>query len=211
MKKCLLTSLCCALPFIAQASITSSDTAILTAQMVEDEIVVKIDGVLNAIQELFSTMHNVAKWKWNHRSAIEDMEKEKQLLEKWIEKGAQLGLPEEIVKEVFNAQLEAMKMIQINYFENWKRDGVDQFADVHDFKTELRPRIERISENLMMQLKEVMPLLRKKNLGEVIKWRSTVLFTDEAIDDSIRDTALQPLLMFSAQVTMAPHSFSHAR
>lgn len=179
-----------------------SDSISTTAQSIDDEIINKIDGVLGAMQELFSSMHNVAKWKWNHKAPIEDEYREKLLIEKLTQKGINFGLPSEMVKEVFQAQLDAMKMIQINYFENWKRDGVDQFADILDYKTELKPRIERIYENFMMQLKEVMPLLRKKNLSEVIKWRSNVILSDESIDDSIRDTALQPLLMMCAQVTM---------
>jgi chorismate mutase len=180
-----------------------SQPAITTAQTIDNEIIEKIDGVLNAMQELFSTMHSVAKWKWNHKSSIEDVEKEKAVLEKLSQKGVNFGIPSEMVREVFQAQIDAMKMIQINYFENWKREGIDQFADILDYKTELKPQIERIYENFLVQLKEVMPLLRKKNLSEVIKWRSSVILSDEAIDDAIRDTALQPLLMFCAQVSMA--------
>lgn len=180
-----------------------AEPAAPAVQMVDSEFIEKIDGVLNAMQELFSTMHNVAKWKWNQKSSIGNMEKEKILLEKLSQKGIPAGLSSEMVKDVFQAQLEAMKMIQINYFENWKRDGIDQFADILDYKTELKPQIEKIYENFLVQLKEVMPLLRKKNLSEVIKWRSSVILCDEAIDDAIRDTALQPLVMFCAQVTMS--------
>ncbi|HSW85950.1 MAG TPA: hypothetical protein VLG49_00460 [Rhabdochlamydiaceae bacterium] len=180
-----------------------AEPAAPAVQMVDHEFIEKIDGVLNAMQELFSTMHNVAKWKWNQKSSIGNMEKEKILLEKLSQKGIPAGLSSEMVKDVFQAQLEAMKMIQINYFENWKRDGIDQFADILDYKTELKPQIEKIYENFLVQLKEVMPLLRKKNLSEVIKWRSSVILCDEAIDDAIRDTALQPFVMFCAQVTMS--------
>lgn len=183
--------------------VSYAEPAAPAVQMVDHEFIEKIDGVLNAMQELFSTMHNVAKWKWNQKSSIGNMEKEKILLEKLSQKGIPAGLSSEMVKDVFQAQLEAMKMIQINYFENWKRDGIDQFADILDYKTELKPQIEKIYENFLVQLKEVMPLLRKKNLSEVIKWRSSVILCDEAIDDAIRDTALQPLVMFCAQVTMS--------
>jgi len=174
-----------------------------TVQTVDNEFIEKIDGVLNAMQELFATMQNVAKWKWNHKSSIENMEKERILLEKCSQKGIHAGLSSEMVKDVFQAQLEAMKMIQINYFEHWKKDGIDRFADILDYKTKLKPQIEKNYEHFLVQLKAVMPLLKKKNLSEVIKWRSSMILCDEAIDDTIRDTALQPLVMFCAQVTMS--------
>jgi chorismate mutase len=171
--------------------------------VVEEEIVEKIDGVLFTIQEWFALTHELAKWKWNHEAPIQDKKKEDKLIQVLCEKGEKAGLQPQLVKEIFQAQLEASRMIQENHFENWRKQEINQFGGVLNFKTDLRPKIERLCDQFILKLKEALPLLRKRNLSDVIKWRAEIVISnDEAVNDSVKDVALQPLIMLSAQISM---------
>lgn len=171
-------------------------------QIVDDEILEKIDGVLILINQFFEVSHEVAKWKWNHNMPIEDKQREESTLQKLKERALMMGLPPHLVSEVVKAQMQASKLLQEDDFNRWTEEGVDLFADVRDLKKELRPQIDAIREKFLIQFKELLSLLKKKNLTEVIHWRAGLLLGAEGVNDFIRDCALQPLIMLSAEVSM---------
>jgi len=191
------------IPSLHAAQEVALNSAISSPILVEEEILEKIDGVLFTIQEWFVLTHEVAKWKWNHEVPIQEKKKEEKLIQALCEKGKKAGLQPQLVKEVFQAQLEASRMIQENHFENWRKQEINQFGGVLNFKSDLKPKIDQICDQFIFKLKEVLPLLRKRNLSDVIKWRAEVVISnDEAVNDSIKDVALQPLIMLSAQISM---------
>lgn len=170
-------------------------------QIIDEEILKKIDGVLLLINEFFEISHEIAKWKWNHKIPIEDKARESNVFHKMTEHAQSRGLPTQIVEEFAKAQIEASKLLQEQDFHKWREEGVSRFTDVRDFKKDLRPKIEAINENFLQQFESLLVLLRENNLTEVIHWRAERLIEAEGVTDFIRDLALQPLIMFSAEVS----------
>jgi chorismate mutase-like protein len=81
------------------------------------------DVLLGLIRNRLEVMHDVARWKWARKAAIEDPEREAALLLDVAEKGIPLGLDREMTLAFFRGQIEAAKVIQRADFSRWEASG----------------------------------------------------------------------------------------
>lgn len=138
-------------------------------------------------------MHDVARWKWNQGAPITDPAREQQLLTALEERGLRYGLSRQQTKEFMSAQIEGGKLVQQADFADWQTQDRGTFEDVRDLSTDLRPRIDELSDRLLKQLAELPRTLGKDSSGSHVEQRAAVLLVGDGIDDAVRAAAIRPL------------------
>ncbi len=92
-----------------------------------------------------------------------------------------------------SAQIEAGKFVQEADFADWNAQDRGRFADVRDLSTDLRPRIDELSDQLLKQLAEL-PHNADEGPAKVgVERRAETLLVGEGIDDTVRSAAIRPL------------------
>ncbi len=105
-----------------------------------------------AMTERLSLMEAVAWHKWNEELAIEDLARERVVLDKVVAAAEAGGVAADLATDFFQAQIAAAKQIQSRLFEDWRRAGQGRFADVPDLKAELRPAIGALTGRIIEAL-----------------------------------------------------------
>jgi chorismate mutase-like protein len=106
------------------------------------------------IQQRLDLMTEVAKAKWNSGSSIEDPAREQQLLSDATAMAVQKGLPPEWVQHFFRLQIEAAKEVQYRRFAEWTAERHGRFQQTLDLRTELRPKLDQLTSDLLQNLAE---------------------------------------------------------
>jgi hypothetical protein len=93
-------------------------------------------------------------------------------------------------------------------FQRWEAEKRGKFDDVPDLASQLRPRIDALSSDLLSALATVGPFLEDAAVRDAIRKRATDVLTGDGITQAIRDTALQPLVALPAfPLSSKPFSF----
>lgn len=92
--------------------------------------------------ERLALVVEVARWKWNHEAPIEDLARERVLLD---------GMPG-AARGYFAAQIEAAKQLQRDLFARWQAAGAGRFAQVQDLNGVLRPGIDELNSRMLALL-----------------------------------------------------------
>jgi len=149
--------------------------------------------MLHLIGQRLALMHDVARWKWNHDRPIHDPAREALLLDGLVERGAKHDLEPELVRAFFTAQMEASKQIQEADFRQWKAEQRERFDSVPDLSTELRPRIDQLSESLLTSLASLAPSRGSRELRPVLERLAPEFIARDAIDPEVFQQAIAPL------------------
>lgn len=130
-----------------------------------------LERLADLMRDRLLLMHDVARWKWTHDLPIEDPRREAELLARLANEGEQLGLPPERTRRFFLAQIKAGKLVQQADFDAWRAAGQGPFADVADLATVQRPRIDKVSGELLTALAAAQPSLDRRNVQEWLRNR----------------------------------------
>ena len=158
----------------------------------------KVDRVLNLIQQRLGYMDDVARNKWNSGAPIEDLPREREIIEGIGKQAAGYGVDPEIARDFFRAQIEASKIIQNARFREWRAAGQPRFEKVRDLGKEIRPLLDALTPAMMNSLAEAMPVLRTPGAFETIDRRAAVIVTGAPMDAPARETAVAPLKQISS-------------
>jgi chorismate mutase len=151
------------------------------------------DVLLGVIRSRLEVMHDVARWKWAKKAAIEDPEREAALLLDVAERGIPLGLDREMTRDVFRGQIEAAKVIQRADFRRWEASGRGPEGEAPDLAGVLRPRIDGLNRDLLAALAGARSRLRDGDGPDRLRRRADQLLVGEGIDARVRDSAIGPL------------------
>ena len=102
---------------------------------------------------------DVAQYKWNHHIPIEDAAREAQVIAALGHKAADLGVPLPWAEAFFRAQIEASKTAQNELFQGWDVFKHGQFPDAPDLATVTRPKLDKLTDQLLHALSENWPML----------------------------------------------------
>jgi len=127
-----------------------------------DQSAAAIDRLLDLLAQRLAIMPLVAKAKWNAALPVEDVARERGLLDGMRDRARSRGLPEAWVEAVFRAQIEAGKDVQRALIARWNAEGAPAFADAPDLRGELRPRIDALNDAILDALGEVAPVLDRR-------------------------------------------------
>lgn len=153
-----------------------------------------VDRVLRLMRQRLVIMHDIARWKWNGQRPIADPERERAFLDASATKARSSGLDPEFARAFFAAQIEAAKQLQDDDFRQWQAEGREKFADVPDLSTQIRPRIDAVSSELLGALAALQPDLGKLMLRDRIRRQAADVLAGDGITESIRAIAIRPLM-----------------
>ncbi len=125
--------------------------------------------LLVCMQKRLEVMHDVARYKWNAHIPVEDKEREKQVLTQLVAKAALYNLDKEWAETFLQSQMDAAKLLQEHDIEIWKGEAAPMFSHVPDLKTEIRPRLDAITEEIFQSLAALGPDLSTQTVVEKIR------------------------------------------
>ena len=102
---------------------------------------------------------DVAQYKWNHHLPIEDLPREAQVIAALGHRASALGVPQPWAEAFFRAQIEASKTAQNELFQGWDVFKHGQFPDAPDLATVTRPKLDKLTDQLLHALAENWPVL----------------------------------------------------
>ncbi len=102
---------------------------------------------------------DVAQYKWNHHVPIEDLPREAQVIAALGHRASDLGVPQAWAEAFFRAQIEASKTAQNELFQGWDVFRHGRFPDAPDLATVTRPKLDKLTDQLLRALAENWPVL----------------------------------------------------
>jgi chorismate mutase len=150
-----------------------------------------VDRLLRLMERRLALMHDVARWKWGAGKPITDPERERELLQRVVERGRGKGLDPELVRSFFAAQMEAARLVQQVDFDRWEAQEPKPVADTTSLAV-LRQRIDDLNRELIDALAEVRPRLSGLIVQQALPQRAEEILTGDGLA-GVRETAIAPL------------------
>lgn len=114
----------------------------------------------------------MARVKWNTHAAIEDLPREQQIITSVGRSAAEYGLPRLDAERFFQAQVDASKTIQLALTREFTDARRPPFPTVPSLDTDIRPRLDRLTPELLHALSAAMPLLTRPEGRQTLARRS---------------------------------------
>jgi len=165
-------------------------------QLVSASDTQKINRLLELIDQRLGIAAEVAKSKWNSGGAIDDPDREQQLLDAISVTAKGMGAGNlTFVSDFFQNQFDAGKIIQTRLIMHWHASYPDdyKFNDAPDLIKEIRPRLERLNPALINALLEVQPLLQQAPMRSYLSTQAVQIIRND-VNGEARRTALTTLL-----------------
>ena len=157
----------------------------------------KVDHLLGLIKERLEVAPEVARTKWNTKAPIEDLPREKQIID-GVAKGAkEYGLDPAVAGSFFQAQIEASRVVQNALHAEWTAKRQPPFAKVADLGKDIRPVLDRLTPAMMRALADVMPVLRQSGSRQLLEARSKAVLGQGPWGEAAVREAIAPLLTLS--------------
>ena len=130
------------------------------------------------MDQRLALMTDVARHKWQCKTAIEDSVREQSIIDSRQREAAAQGLPARWAEAFFRAQIEAGKQLQREQFVLWERADSAPAGNALDLKTIIRPRLDKIDAQLLGALAMAWPLMEdpvaRQRLAAALQTRLTV-------------------------------------
>lgn len=155
----------------------------------------EIDHLLELMDQRLSVASQVAKAKWNSGAAVDDPQRELQILDAvTIQADAMGGLDPLFVRHFFQDQFDAGKILQKNLLAGWRQTAAPgyKFGDAPDLGREVRPILDRLTPELIAALRAVQPLLRQPGVRGFITMQAATLIRGD-VSGEVRHQALKTL------------------
>ncbi|MDF5729796.1 MAG: gamma subclass chorismate mutase AroQ [Rhizonema sp. PD38] len=153
-----------------------------------------IDKLLQLIRQRLLIQNDVARGKWNQNGSIEAPAREQDLLAQIRSTAPSYDLDADTAAIFFQWQIFAGKLVQIDDFQTWLKQGVQSFNNVPDLNQVLRPSLDELSPQLLDALKQLTPVLKCSKVQQLIQLRAQTILRGEGIDKVVRHVAIAPLI-----------------
>lgn len=152
------------------------------------------EALLGAMVRRLRLMPAVAHAKWQAKRPVRDARREQEVLERLTLRARERGLDEKRVHEFFAAQIAAARMVQEEFHSRWSKTEKTPVGQPLDLKGELRPRIDRASDELLAAYARLAPHLRDDAVRDHLRRRGSDVLVGPGVTRNVRERALQPLL-----------------
>jgi chorismate mutase len=146
------------------------------------------------IHQRLGYMDDVARNKWNSGAPIEDLPREREIVDGIGWRAADFGLDAEVARDFFRAQIEASKIIQRTRFSEWRARKQPPFTDVPDLRDRIRPALDALTPEMLIALAAALPALRAPGGAAALGTRSADVMHVNPADAPARDVAVAPLV-----------------
>ena len=154
------------------------------------------------LDQRLSYMKDVAAYKWVNSQPIEDLERERIILEKSLSKAGQYQLDMVSTRSFFELQIELAKGVQEFWFAEWQQNGfaADKFQDLN---TEVRPALVLLGDDILQQINQM--ALWERSAAEVAHMRH--LFFQELRTKGV--TLREKMCLFDAVIRISKLPDAH--
>jgi len=142
--------------------------------------------LFDAIKERLSYMQAVAAWKVDNNRPVEDLEREKIVLDAARDQATDLGLASDSVNGFFLAQIEAAKEIQACWIVRWD-EGNARPVNVPDLIEEVRPALLSLG-------KDILHLMTVETVGPTDRRAFLSILTVECLSPEAKNALFDGLL-----------------
>lgn len=108
------------------------------------------ESLLQSIHQRLALMRDVAAYKWIHKLPIEDLAREKVVVDAASRGALQHGITPNSSNRFFRVQISAAKEIQEYWFSQWSNDNAPREAP--DLIGEIRPLLIQLGDTILAQL-----------------------------------------------------------
>jgi chorismate mutase-like protein len=149
-----------------------------------------LTSLIGLMRQRLELMVEVARSKWNTGSPVEDIAREQSLADDVAALAPRYGLNPQLAATFFRAQIEAAKLVESALIARWTLAHAGAFADAADPRAVLRPKIDRLTAELLAALAAVAPALTRDDAERIVQAGQ---LPDEVMALAMT-RALQPLL-----------------
>ena len=111
-------------------------------------------SLTDLVSQRLNYMKDVAAYKWQHELPIENLAREKVVLESAVMQGLRFGLVTTRSRSFFTVQIAAAKEIQRYWFDQWRQHPDRLPQPAADLNTTIRPALIALGENISQALIE---------------------------------------------------------
>jgi chorismate mutase len=108
-----------------------------------------LDDLIDAAAYRLSIADQVALTKWDSKKAVEDLPREKVVIDGAVKLAASRGLSTERATDVFADQIEANKLVQYQLLAQWERAGKAPADPRPDLIHDIRPKLDVLQSRLI--------------------------------------------------------------
>jgi chorismate mutase-like protein len=152
-----------------------------------------LEPLRKLIDERLMLANDVARYKWSHQWPIEDGPREAQIIAILGRQAGELGVPRPWAENFFQAQIEASKTIQRELYLGWEIFKRGPFPDAPDLATVTRPKLDKLSDELLHALAENYPVLSDPRQRAAVARAMRPMDADEISEKAV-DQAIKPLV-----------------
>jgi chorismate mutase len=125
---------------------------------------------------------DVAAFKFNTGGSIEDPAREQVLLDTVADLSAQMDVDPTIAQAIFRDEIDGNKIVQYGLFDLWTAHPELTPTEWPDLTTVIRPELDKITTELMDQIKATADLQVAKNCGEQLDAATNVVEQNRHLD-----------------------------
>ena len=114
------------------------------------------NALASLINQRLSYMKDVAAYKWVNQIPIEDLEREKVVIESSLKSAEAYQLDGASSQAFFETQIKLAKLIQQYWFDKWEKKGFEEYPFA-DLTTEIRPALIQLGDDILKALKDFSP------------------------------------------------------
>lgn len=166
------------------ASFTAADTA-------------TVDRLLGLIKERLDVAPDVARTKWNSKAPIEDLPREKQIIDGVAKGATEYGLDPQVAGTFFTGQIEASKVVQNALHAEWTARRQPPFPKVADLGKDIRPVLDRLTPAMMRALAAALPVLQQPGGRQLLEAQTKAILAKAPGGEAAVREAVAPLLKLS--------------
>ena len=153
-----------------------------------------VDRLLGLIGERLDVAPEVARMKWNTKAPIEDLPRERQLLDGVAKRATEYGLDPAIAGAFFRGQIEASKAAQNALHAEWRASTQAPFVTGVDLDRNIRPVIDRLTPIMLRALAEALPVIHQPGGRQLVGARSKAILAKAPGGAAAVREAVTPLL-----------------
>jgi chorismate mutase len=125
---------------------------------------------------------DVAAFKFNTGGSIEDPAREQVLLDNVADLSAQMDVDPTVAQAIFRDEIDGNKSVQYGLFDLWTAHPELTPTEWPDLTTVIRPELDKITNELMEQIKATSDLQVAKNCGEQLDAATNVVEQNRHLD-----------------------------
>lgn len=157
------------------------------------------DRLFELVNKRLSYMKDVAAFKWVNERPIEDLAREKVVIQTAAEAAGKEGFDEESTVAFFKIQIEAAKQIQEGWHNEWRENGFPEDAGFADLVTEIRPALIELGDEIIVQIAVAMPVLSEPANSDKLKSMIKSGIKVKYVDDETKEKLLAALTEIKSQ------------